>query len=126
VVLGSLTGYIPSRGFSAYSASKAAVNGYVETLAYEERVNGIQVLLVAPNAVKTPLLAQAADGPKLISKLDGKASSPMMLTTDDVLDSVDRALAAGRWVVTPGGRVLYGLRRLTPSGMWALGERMSA
>ncbi|MFC9419875.1 SDR family NAD(P)-dependent oxidoreductase, partial [Bacillus mobilis] len=67
VLLGSLTGNVPSRGFGAYSSSKAAVNAFVETLAYKEKAHGIQVLLAAPNAVKTPLLTQATGGPKLIA-----------------------------------------------------------
>jgi NAD(P)-dependent dehydrogenase (short-subunit alcohol dehydrogenase family) len=54
VVRCSITGYVPPRGVGAYSASKAAVNSFVETLAHEERPHGITVLLVAPNAVKTP------------------------------------------------------------------------
>lgn len=120
VVIGSLTGYVPTRGFSAYSASKAAVNSFVETLAREERRHGIQVLLAAPNAVKTPLLAQAADGPRMIANMAQKSSAPMLSTTDEVLDAIERGLSRGRAVVVPGGRLPYALRRLSPSVTWAL------
>lgn len=120
VIMGSLTGYVPTKGFAAYSASKAATNFFVETLAREERSAGIQVLLVAPGAVKTPLLAQAADGPPAIARLADKKSSLMMTSTDAVLDSVEKGLAEERSVVTPGGVAPALVRRLSPRLMWRL------
>lgn len=122
VVLGSLTGYVPTPGFAAYSASKAAVNTYVETLANEERTNGIHVLLVAPTGVKTPLLNQASGGPGFVQKLAAKDSSPLMLTTDQVLDDAERALTRSRSVITPGGRIAYLARRISPGASWRLAE----
>lgn len=124
VVLGSLTGYVPSRGFGAYSASKAAVDTFVEILAYEEEPHGIQVLLAAPNAVKTPLLAQASGGPKRLQQLAAASSSPLMISPDKVLDVIDEGLRRGRKVVVPGGRGIYALRRLAPSLTWTLEARL--
>jgi short-subunit dehydrogenase len=124
IVLGSLTGYVPTQGFAAYSASKAAVNTYVDTLAHEERDHGLQVLLVAPNIVKTPLLDQAVGGPKSIQKLSQKSSSPLMISPAKVLDDIDRALAKGRSTILPGGRAIYAIRRLSPSLMWSLADRL--
>lgn len=124
VVLGSLTGYVPSEGFSAYSASKSAVDAYVEILAHEERANGIQVLLAAPNAVKTPLLSQAVGGPKLVTALADKDSSPMLSTTDGVLDVIERGLAKEKVIVTPGGTAIHLIRRLFPSVTWVLAKRL--
>ncbi|MGW8815918.1 SDR family NAD(P)-dependent oxidoreductase [Gordonia terrae] len=123
VVLGSLTGYVPTAGFSAYSASKAAVDSYTETLSHEERAHGIHVLLAAPNAVKTPLLAQATGGPSMVAKLNEKDSSPLMVTPDDVLDAIDKGLAKKKTVVIPGGRAMYAVRRLSPNLTWALAAR---
>jgi short-subunit dehydrogenase len=126
VVLGSITGYVPTRGLAAYSASKAAVNSYVEILAHEEKPHGIRVVLAAPNAVKTPLLAQATGGPKIIATLNEKVSSPLMITPDKVLDSIDRALTKDRSVILPGALAIHAIRRLSPSAMWALAERLGA
>jgi NAD(P)-dependent dehydrogenase (short-subunit alcohol dehydrogenase family) len=88
VVLGSLTGYVPPPGFGAYSASKAAVNAYVESLAHEERRSGVQ-----------------DGGPGFIGRLDEKSSSSLMITSDAVLglarsDDVWRTRCGGsrrRW-----------------------------
>lgn len=125
IVLGSITGYIPSKGFAAYSASKAAVNSYTETLDQEERGHGIHVLLVAPNAVKTPLLSQMSGGPAAIAALARKESSPLMITPDKVLDDIDRALARRRHLCLPGARAAYTLRRLSPALAWALNNRLN-
>jgi NAD(P)-dependent dehydrogenase (short-subunit alcohol dehydrogenase family) len=124
IVLGSLTGYVPSQRLAAYSASKAAVNAYVEALAHEERGHGIHVLLVAPSAVKTPLLAQATGGPRMIERLNRAASSPLMITPEKVLDDIDRALARHRSMTLPGGRLIHTLRRLSPTLMWTLADRL--
>lgn len=120
IVLGSLTGYVPTAGFAGYSASKSAVNTLVETLAHEEAPNGVQVLLVAPNAVKTPLLRQATGGPKAIAALAHKEKSPLMITPEKVLDDIDRALYRGKSVVVPGGVAPYLLRRISPRATWVL------
>lgn len=124
VVLGSLTGLVPTQRFAAYSASKAAVNTYVETLAREERSSGIQVLLAAPTAVKTPLLAQATGGPGFVQRLNGETSSALMIGPDDVLDAIERGLDRKKTVITPGGRAAYLARRMSPGLSWWLADRV--
>jgi NAD(P)-dependent dehydrogenase (short-subunit alcohol dehydrogenase family) len=116
-VLGSLTGYFPTDRFSAYSASKAAVNVFVETLAQEEKRNGIKVLLVAPNAVKTPLLSQAVNGPPGIARIES-GQSRLGMTVDDVIAQIEKGLDRGKAVIIPGGRSSYLLRRLSPRLAW--------
>jgi NADP-dependent 3-hydroxy acid dehydrogenase YdfG len=126
VVLGSLTGYVPTRGFSAYSASKSAVDTYVETLHHEVKGDGVQVMLVAPNAVKTPLLNQATGGPRFVTALAGRSRAPGLSTTDDVLDAVDRGLARKRSVIVPGGHAIWLLRRFSPALTWQAGRIIGA
>lgn len=118
VVMGSLTGYVPMQKLAAYSASKAAVNSYVEILAEEERGKGVHVLLVAPITVRTPLLEQATGGPQFIESLAGKMSGLLMVDTDDVLDAVDRGLDRGAAVVIPGGRLPLLGRRVSRRFAW--------
>lgn len=122
VVLGSITGYVPSIGISAYSASKAAVNALVETLAYEERDHGIQVLLAAPNAVKTSLLNQATGARGIVAKWADGSSKLMLSSTDDVLDDIECGLKRGKVVITPGGRPLYHLRRFFQRAVWPVAK----
>ena len=117
IVLGSLTGYFPTDKFSAYSSSKAAVNLFAETLAQEEKRNRIRVLLVAPNAVKTPLLGQAVNGPPGIARIDS-GQSRMGMTVDTVMASIEKAIDHDKSVIVPGGRASYLLRRLSPRLAW--------
>lgn len=120
VLLGSLTGYVPSKGFAAYSASKAALDMFGEILAHEEAENGVQVIVAAPIAVKTPLLAQAHGGPAYIERLSTRSSGPAMITPDKVIDEIERGLARKRPVVLPGGRIAHAARRLSPALTWRL------
>lgn len=126
VLLGSLTGYVPMRHFAAYSASKAALDMFGEILAHEEAEHGVRVVVAAPNAVKTPLLAQATGGPGYVQRLAARRSSPLLLTPDRVLDAVDRGLRRGQAVVVPGGRFVLAVRRLSPALLWRLTDRIGA
>jgi short-subunit dehydrogenase len=126
VALGSMAGYVPSRGLASYSASKAAVNAYIETLAHEEEEYGVQVLLVTPNIVKTPLLTQATGGPKTLTDLATKEKSWLMITAEDVLNAVDKGLARKKTIVTPGGSAFYALRRFSPSLLWKITKALGA
>lgn len=121
VLLGSIAGYFPSRGLGAYSASKAAVNIFAETLAQEEAEHGIQVLLVAPSAVSTPLLQRSTNRTRAIRSA---ASGNGALATDAILDAIDAGLRAGRTVVTPGGRKQHLLRRLSPRLAWRVAREL--
>lgn len=123
IIMGSVTGYVPTPKFSAYCASKAAVNSFAEILAAEEKPHGIDVLLVAPNAVKTPLLKQAVDGPKAIRQVDA-GKLPMGLTAPDVLNAIEKALAKKKRSVLPGARAVYAARRLAPGAMAVIARRM--
>ena len=49
-------------GFVSYCSSKAAIIGFTEALAVEGKKYGIRVNCVAPGAVKTQMLAEAAPG----------------------------------------------------------------
>ncbi|MEU3567805.1 SDR family oxidoreductase [Kitasatospora sp. NPDC036755] len=110
VLLGSIGGWVPVPLGGAYGAAKAAVHYLAEIVAAEHRGDGIRVLCVCPPAVETPMLARIRrDSPELIGKRRG-------LSPEQVLDSMDRALARGRAWAFPGRgtRALWTARRLAP------------
>ena len=119
VLFGSIAGIIPNRKFAAYGASKAAVNFYAEVLAHEVKPQGVDVLLVTPGAVATPLLAQAVDGPKVVTRLAPWVKRVAINDPEKVMRKVDRAIRRRRWVVRPGGAAFVGLRRISPRITWA-------
>jgi NAD(P)-dependent dehydrogenase (short-subunit alcohol dehydrogenase family) len=125
VLFGSITGYSSSTNFSAYCASKSAVNTYGEILIHELRHTKLRMILAAPSAVKTPLLDQAiAGGPKALvdTVTSGRAADP-----DDILDRIEKGLEKGTTVLVPGAeaRATWLLRRLSPALMWRLVHLMN-
>jgi NAD(P)-dependent dehydrogenase (short-subunit alcohol dehydrogenase family) len=125
VLFGSITGYSASTNFSAYCASKSAVNTYCEILIHEHRHTGLRIILAAPSAVKTPLLDQAVEGgPKALvdAVTSGRAADP-----DAILDRIEKGLERGTTVLVPGleARATWMLRRLSPGLMWRLVHLMN-
>ena len=55
VITGSGAGYLPGSTNTAYSASKAAVNRFAETLAESLRETPVRVFLFSPGLVKTEM-----------------------------------------------------------------------
>jgi NAD(P)-dependent dehydrogenase (short-subunit alcohol dehydrogenase family) len=55
---GSVAGYRGLPNGQPYSATKAAITNFAESLAVEEKPNGIQVKLISPGFVETPMTAR--------------------------------------------------------------------
>lgn len=114
VQFGSLAGWLPSPEFGAYSATKAAVVSFSETLFHENRDSGVRFLCVCPPVVDTPLLAQVADGgPKGFDRVP-------RLAPEVVLDAIEAALDEGRFFVFPGRGTptIWRARRFVPDALW--------
>jgi NAD(P)-dependent dehydrogenase (short-subunit alcohol dehydrogenase family) len=62
VMISSVAGKNGNPLLSAYSASKHAIEGLSESLRREMMLFGIDVIIVAPGAVKTPIWAKAEQG----------------------------------------------------------------
>ncbi len=80
VCVSSLAAYGGLPGSAAYSASKAALTSYFEALRIELRTSGIDVTVLSPGFVRTPLTAQNA------------ARRPFILECDDAVDRMVRAI----------------------------------
>jgi short-subunit dehydrogenase len=114
VQFGSLAGWLPSQCFGAYSATKAAVISFTETLAHELQGSGLRIVCVCPPVVETPLLEQVKEhGPK------GLERQPH-IAPEEVLDSIEHALDRGQLFAFPGTgtKTLWRLRRFVPSVLW--------
>ncbi len=116
----SMAGILSSHGNVPYAVSKHAVVGLAEWLAFTYAHRGIGVSLLAPLAVRTPMLGDAADG-EWASQAGGPIKEPEEVA-QQVLDAVveDRFLVltdqiAQTWMerkTTDPDRWLHGMSRL--------------
>ncbi len=124
VLFGSTAGIVPSRKFAAYGASKAAINYYGEVLSREVEPQGVSVVLVTPGAVRTPLLAQASDGPKAINAMSPSLAKFLIADPEKTVAIVERAMRKRKRIVRPNGMAVTALRRTSPRLTWGLTETM--
>ncbi len=119
VQFASLAGWLPSLGIGAYSAAKAGVASFTETLWRENRDCGVRFVCVCPPVVDTPLLDTIGDDAPL-----GLTRAPR-LAPEVVLDAVDDALDDGRFWCFPGRgtTLLWRLRLLAPARFAAWMDR---
>ena len=71
-------------GYSAYTASKAAVGMMTKTLAQEAAPHGVRVLALGPGAVQTPINQSVWADPAASADLLTKIPLGRMGTTDDI------------------------------------------
>jgi NAD(P)-dependent dehydrogenase (short-subunit alcohol dehydrogenase family) len=87
-------------GFSIYSASKAGLIGFTQSLAWELAPKGVRVVAVAPGLVHTPMIHKHVDQltPEIWAKIE--ACHPLgMGRPDDVAAAVAfLASADARWI----------------------------
>ncbi len=101
VGVSSLAAYRGLPGGGAYSASKAAVNVYLESLRCDLRGSGVDVTTICPGFVATPLNEKQKD------KL------PFILTTDDAVARMVKGIVARRRLVAFPFPLAFGSRLLT-------------
>ena len=125
-LVASFAGWMPTPLMGAYTATKFAVVGLAETLAFELNGSGIVVRCVCPPAVDTPML----DGifsqglPARMQRL----SRP--ITAAQVIDALDQSLARpkGNLMVFPdvSTKLLYRVRRWAPGLLTGAIARVTA
>jgi len=118
VLFGSIAGVAIVPKMGAYCATKAAVNCYVECLQNEIRGRGVNIHLVCPPAVNTPLIDQTieTDTPGSIreARKSGRLANP-----EKIVDAIDRGVAKGRDIIYPGeARLLLLWKTLFPRLWW--------
>ncbi len=84
VGIASVAGYRGLPGSGAYSASKAAVISYLESLRVELRASGIKVVTVCPGYVATPMTAR------------NPYPMPFILSAEAAAQKIARTVARGR------------------------------
>ena len=94
VQMSSMGGQMSFAGFSAYSATKFALEGFSEALADEVRPFGIRVLIVEPGAFRTGLFAGGSESTPTDAYADSVGPTRAMVSTGDGTQPGDPARAA--------------------------------
>ena len=118
VGVSSIAGFKGLPGRAGYSASKFALNGFLETLRVENRRTGLHVLIAAPGFTASNIRQAALAG-------DGRAQgeSPRaeehMMSAEEVAAHIVRAIHRRRpyLVLTREGRLTVWLNKFFPSFM---------
>ena len=110
VGIASVAGFRGLPGAGAYSASKAALISYLESLRLELRGSGVRVVTICPGFIKTPLTAI------------NPYPMPFLLETDDAARRIARVIASSKsFAVVPWQMVLVGrVLKLLPNWLYDL------
>lgn len=127
LVVSSIAGKFGFHLRSIYSASKAALVGYYESVAMEEATNGIRVTIAFPGKINTPISKSAltAEG-KAHGQMDQNQVSGMPV--GQCVEQMLHALASGKREVLIGGKELIAvqLKRFLPRLFWKIIPKQSA
>jgi len=132
MVISSLSGLVALPVLGAYQASKFAVEAWTETLRYEVRPFGIEVVLIEPGPFATNLhvnerpaaASQAADSvyAPLMARYRRQSAGQRRASLPPLVDTIERAATVARprlrWPVGPSAFQAAYLRRLSPDRLY--------
>jgi NAD(P)-dependent dehydrogenase (short-subunit alcohol dehydrogenase family) len=117
VLIASLAGFVANYGYAAYCASKFGVVGLAEVLRLEQKPNGVEVSVVAPPEVMTPMVEEERrSGSKLTGEMKQFAGS---MALDPAARAILKGIDAGGFLVIPSrqGRATRLLNQLAPKAL---------
>src|SRR5438270_8992108 len=96
--------FVPLPSAPIYSATKAAIHSYTQSLRFQLEDSGVEVIELMPPGVKTDLAADLSEGGGIT-----------LITTDELVKQSFASLKAGALEIRPGqAKQLAFMRRLAP------------
>lgn len=120
----SMSGLIGLYGYTAYSSSKFAVVGFTQALRSELKKYDIQVSVLCPVQVETPLLKETDQyKPPETKAINNKAG---VMTADEVAWGMLKGMEKNQSVIIPGkkGQMFYLFNRMFPGVRERMTERI--
>ena len=122
----SVAGLVPALGLVAYCASKHAVVGLSTSLRAEAAVYGINVSVVCPGFIKTPMLESKSVG----TPTDEQSTARILklaITPEECAATALAGVARNKAVipVTAHARAMWAIQRYFPALMYAYSRRMA-
>ncbi len=117
VNISSAAGFLGVFGYSAYGASKFAVDGFSEVLRAEMRPHGIRVSVVYPSDTHTPQLEYENQfKPPETKAISGSAAA---LTAEQAARAILKQAAAGKYAIYTSWdvRLFHILKRILPRAL---------
>ena len=101
----SALAFVPLPSAPIYSATKAAIHSYTQSLRFQLEESGVEVIELMPPVVKTDLAAELAE-----------SGGVTVITTDELVKQSFAALKAGAVEIRPGqSKQLAFMRRFAPN-----------
>ncbi len=101
----SALAFVPLASAPIYSATKAAIHSYTQSLRFQLEETGVEVIELMPPAVKTDLTGDFVEG-----------NGVTLMTTDELVKQSFASFKAGTLEIRPGqARQLALMRRLAPN-----------
>ena len=125
-LIASLAGLVANYGYTAYNASKFGVVGLAGALRLEYKPKGIDVSVICPPEVDTPMVtAERATGNPISLRLKAFSGT---LSVEDACAEILHGLEGRRWMIVPGSRarLTRRLAMMVPGVMNAISDRMVA
>ncbi|MFT4048212.1 MAG: SDR family NAD(P)-dependent oxidoreductase [Solirubrobacterales bacterium] len=114
VLFASLAGFVANYGYSAYCASKFAVVGLAEVLRLEQKPNGVNVSVVAPPEVVTPMVEEERrSGSSVTGKMKQFAGS---MELEPAAQAILAGIDSGKFMIVPSAKAkqTLALQRFAP------------
>ena len=127
VLVASMAGVTPVYGYTDYGTSKYAVLGFGECLRYELKPLGIDVAVVCPGEVETPMIQAERH---IIHPATRAMKEPGgTISVEQAASELISGIRRGKAIIVLGGtsRITFWLRRLLPPSVWnAVTDRIVA
>ncbi len=121
-ITASAAGLLTAPGDAVYTATKHAAVGLAEWLSVTYGDQGIEVSVVCPFGVATPLLLEPLEQGIPAAKV--VAASGAVLAPDEVAASIAAGIAAGTFLITPHPEVAtFWVQKATDVQRWLAGVR---